>query len=148
MLKAPPARIDIKFLEQYPEFIEFRTPKTEDQFGLFRGSVSCRTSRSSGPLARLYSPQLDTRVRFAQYSPSFRERGPTLTAGAGRGQRGGRRPDHRAPSKSKLSPGQLARVFIRRGDPGRVMTDCGGAETKVPGDRVSGNPRFLMSAVR
>ncbi len=31
MLKAPPARIDIKFLEQYPEFIEFRTPKTEDQ---------------------------------------------------------------------------------------------------------------------
>lgn len=31
VLKAPPARIDIKFLEQYPEFIEFRTPKTEAQ---------------------------------------------------------------------------------------------------------------------
>lgn len=31
VLKAPPARIDIKFLGQYPEFIEFRTPKTEDQ---------------------------------------------------------------------------------------------------------------------
>jgi restriction system protein len=29
VLKAPPARIDIKFLEQYPEFVEFRTPKTE-----------------------------------------------------------------------------------------------------------------------
>jgi restriction system protein len=27
VLKAPPARIDIKFLDQYPEFIEFRTPK-------------------------------------------------------------------------------------------------------------------------
>ena len=27
VLKAPPARIDIKFLEQYPEFIEFRPPK-------------------------------------------------------------------------------------------------------------------------
>ena len=27
VLKAPPARIDIKFLEHYPEFIEFRTPK-------------------------------------------------------------------------------------------------------------------------
>ena len=25
----PPAKIDIKFLEQYPEFIEFRTPKAE-----------------------------------------------------------------------------------------------------------------------
>jgi len=29
VLKAPPARIDIKFLGQYPEFIEFRRPKTE-----------------------------------------------------------------------------------------------------------------------
>lgn len=29
VLKAPPARIDIKFLGQYPEFIEFRTPKSE-----------------------------------------------------------------------------------------------------------------------
>ena len=28
-LKTPPARIDIKFLEQYPEFVEFRTPKQE-----------------------------------------------------------------------------------------------------------------------
>lgn len=28
VLKAPPVRIDIKFLEQYPEFIEFRRPKT------------------------------------------------------------------------------------------------------------------------
>lgn len=28
VLKTPPARIDIKFLEQYPEFVEFRTPKT------------------------------------------------------------------------------------------------------------------------
>jgi restriction system protein len=31
VLKAPPARIDIKFLGQYPEFIEFRTPKTGAQ---------------------------------------------------------------------------------------------------------------------
>lgn len=30
VLKAPPARIDIKFLEQYPEFVEFRTPKQDD----------------------------------------------------------------------------------------------------------------------
>lgn len=29
ILKAPPARIDIKFLEQYPEFVEFRSPKAE-----------------------------------------------------------------------------------------------------------------------
>lgn len=29
VLKSPPPRIDIKFLEQYPEFIEFRTPRTE-----------------------------------------------------------------------------------------------------------------------
>jgi restriction system protein len=29
VLKAPPSRIDIKFLDQYPEFVEFRTPKTE-----------------------------------------------------------------------------------------------------------------------
>ena len=28
VLKAPPTRIDIKFLEQYPEFVEFRTPKS------------------------------------------------------------------------------------------------------------------------
>lgn len=31
VLKAPPARIDIKFLEQYPEFIEFRTPKADTE---------------------------------------------------------------------------------------------------------------------
>lgn len=29
VLKAPPPRIDIKFLEQYPEFVEFRTPKAD-----------------------------------------------------------------------------------------------------------------------
>jgi restriction system protein len=29
VLKAPPARIDIRFLGQYPEFIEFRRPKRE-----------------------------------------------------------------------------------------------------------------------
>jgi restriction system protein len=29
VLKAPPTRIDVKFLEQYPEFIEFRTPKRD-----------------------------------------------------------------------------------------------------------------------
>jgi restriction system protein len=29
LLKSPPLRIDIKFLEQYPEFVEFRTPKTD-----------------------------------------------------------------------------------------------------------------------
>lgn len=29
ILKTPPVRIDIKFLEQYPEFVEFRTPKAE-----------------------------------------------------------------------------------------------------------------------
>lgn len=29
VLKTPPARIDIKFLEQYPEFVEFRTPRAE-----------------------------------------------------------------------------------------------------------------------
>lgn len=27
ILRSPPQRIDIKFLEQYPEFVEFRTPK-------------------------------------------------------------------------------------------------------------------------
>jgi len=29
VLMSPPPKIDIKFLEQYPEFIEFRTPKAE-----------------------------------------------------------------------------------------------------------------------
>jgi len=29
VLMSPPAKIDIKFLEQYPEFVEFRTPKAE-----------------------------------------------------------------------------------------------------------------------
>jgi len=29
VLMSPPGRIDIKFLEQYPEFVEFRTPKGE-----------------------------------------------------------------------------------------------------------------------
>lgn len=29
VLKRAPARIDIKFLEQYPEFVEFRTPKAD-----------------------------------------------------------------------------------------------------------------------
>lgn len=29
VLKAPPSRIDIKFLEQYPEFVDFRAPKVE-----------------------------------------------------------------------------------------------------------------------
>ena len=29
VLKTPPPRIDIKFLEQYPEFVDFRTPKVE-----------------------------------------------------------------------------------------------------------------------
>ena len=29
VLKAPPARVDIKFLEQYPEFLEFRRPKNK-----------------------------------------------------------------------------------------------------------------------
>ena len=31
VLKSPPARIDIKFLEQYPEFVAFRTPKLEPE---------------------------------------------------------------------------------------------------------------------
>jgi restriction system protein len=30
VLEAPPTRIDIKFLEQYPEFVEFRTPKPDE----------------------------------------------------------------------------------------------------------------------
>src|SRR5262249_26691976 len=29
VLEAPTSRIDIKFLEQYPEFVDFRTPKVE-----------------------------------------------------------------------------------------------------------------------
>jgi restriction system protein len=29
VLMSPPAKIDIKFLEQYPEFVEFRTPKAD-----------------------------------------------------------------------------------------------------------------------
>jgi restriction system protein len=31
VLKTPPPRIDIKFLEQYQEFVDFRTPKSVDQ---------------------------------------------------------------------------------------------------------------------
>lgn len=33
VLKSPPTRIDIKFLEQYPEFLEFRTPRSEADQG-------------------------------------------------------------------------------------------------------------------
>lgn len=31
VLQKPPNRIDIRFLEQYPEFVAFRTPKTESE---------------------------------------------------------------------------------------------------------------------
>jgi restriction system protein len=31
LLRTPPARIDIKFLERYPEFVEFRAPKSETE---------------------------------------------------------------------------------------------------------------------
>jgi restriction system protein len=31
VLKSPPHRVDIKFLEQYPEFVEFRTPKAQTE---------------------------------------------------------------------------------------------------------------------
>src|SRR6266516_1230321 len=31
VLKSPPARVDIRFLEQYPEFVAFRTPKEENE---------------------------------------------------------------------------------------------------------------------
>jgi restriction system protein len=31
VLKAPPARIDIKFLEQYPEFLVFRAPRADSE---------------------------------------------------------------------------------------------------------------------
>jgi len=34
VLKAPPARIDSRFLERYPEFVEFRTRKGEPEPGL------------------------------------------------------------------------------------------------------------------
>src|SRR5207244_1575046 len=32
ILKSPPARIDIKFLEQFPGFVEFRTPKADGEY--------------------------------------------------------------------------------------------------------------------
>lgn len=31
VLKSPPERIDIRFLERYPEFVEFRSPRSDDR---------------------------------------------------------------------------------------------------------------------
>lgn len=43
VLKSCPPRIDIKFLEQYPEFVEFRTPRTETE------EAAAATSRETEP---------------------------------------------------------------------------------------------------
>ena len=45
VLKAPPARIDIKFLEQYPEFIEFRRPKAAGRRARHRDAPEPSTRR-------------------------------------------------------------------------------------------------------
>ena len=51
VLKSPPSKIDIKFLEQYPEFVAFRTPKQD-------GEVS--TANSSQILVNVQETSTET----------------------------------------------------------------------------------------
>src|SRR5436190_17647158 len=61
VLKAPPERIDIKFLEQYPEFLEFRTPKAEGEQSSRAapeptGARNARRSTGDRPSQDAYQP--------------------------------------------------------------------------------------------
>jgi restriction system protein len=80
VLKAPPARIDIKFLEQYPEFVEFRTPKNA-AVGV-AGEVPASQAEPETPEEALEVAHLKMRVglgsellsRVKAASPQFFER--------------------------------------------------------------------------
>jgi restriction system protein len=80
VLKAPPARIDIKFLDQYPEFIEFRTPKGKTEAA--SSSVALEASDVDTPEEALEAAHAKMKAslgsevlaRVKAGSPSFFER--------------------------------------------------------------------------
>jgi len=80
VLKAPPPRIDIKFLEQYPEFVQFRTPKTD--IGEVPSEAPSSQPESETPEEALEVAHLKMRVGLASEllnrvkaaSPQFFER--------------------------------------------------------------------------
>ena len=61
VLGSPPPRIDMKFLEQYPEFRAFRTPKTSAG----EGTPSPQQPESETPEETLESAYLKTRVKLS-----------------------------------------------------------------------------------
>lgn len=63
LLEAPPARIDIKFLEHYPEFLEFRTPKPDG--GTARGEPSPDHPQPETPEEMLEAAHLKMRASLA-----------------------------------------------------------------------------------
>ncbi len=80
VLTSPPPRIDIKFLEQFPEFVEFRTPKAEVGGELV--DVLANQTESETPEESLEAAHLKMRVglasellgRVKNASPQFFER--------------------------------------------------------------------------
>jgi restriction system protein len=63
VFKAPPARIDIRFLEQYPEFVAFRTPKP--QVEAVQGEVLSTQLESETPEEALEAAHLKMRAGLA-----------------------------------------------------------------------------------
>lgn len=80
VLKSAPPRIDIKFLEQYPEFVEFRTPKGD--VGPMPGPIPSPQPEPETPEEALEAAHLRMRVGLASElltrvktaSPQFFER--------------------------------------------------------------------------
>jgi len=80
VLRAAPPRIDIKFLEQYPEFVEFRTAKSEAE--VVASSIRASQSEAETPEEALEAAHLKMRggvaseilTRVKAASPQFFER--------------------------------------------------------------------------
>jgi restriction system protein len=80
VLKGGPARIDIKFLDQFPEFVEFRTPKTDGAVGVAEAGFPA--SEPETPEEALEAAHLKIRLglaadllsRVKAASPPFFER--------------------------------------------------------------------------
>ena len=79
VLTSPPSRIDIKFLEQYPPFVEFRTPKTQETMP---GDVRLSEAEPETPEEALEAAHIKMRAGLASEllnrvkaaSPQFFER--------------------------------------------------------------------------
>lgn len=81
VLKSPPKRIDIKFLEKYPEFVAFRSPRAEPAPGPAPGTLSAEAEPET-PEEALEAAHLKMRAGLASEllnrvkvaSPQFFER--------------------------------------------------------------------------